>query len=1065
MNIEKIYIDSFGKFERFELDLGSDFNVIYGNNEDGKSTLMAFVRMMFYGDTSRSRNNIREKLRELYRPWHSDRMGGSIRFCADGARYQLDRNFGKTNSSDKIKITNLDTGADIPLMRNQEPGQIFFDLGLEAFEKSVFIGQNGSLISGTGKDDEIMQRLLNLVTTGEENTSYKKVADKLDAARQKLQGKQKAKGLLPESHSKLAQLRTERDQALQNEQAKANAQFEIERMREQQLELSGKRDVFRSRLKLLAVDKEQQELEKAIKRRKELDQKTDELLKLKRELERPDIVLDDSFIVAAEQKINEYNQLINNLEETEVQQQEQQKKLEELQSAAIREIPEGRTETLRQLEKDIAQTERERNALSDEIDKLQELSNLEQEHAELTSSLETGKTALAEIKEATEFASEKYEKLKQERQDHLNAQKGLKNEIEEAQRLNRQAELELNNAQNKLKSVSDQFNLRISMAEQQLEKARQPQVYQEDIPACREIKKPLVAAGIAIALLSLILGIIVDPFLFLLIIAAAIILVFSVRKVPARTITRQSTDPRAVEQAEKQLQQEQFIFNQDKTSAEQELEAVHVKNQEAAAQEETLRKQAAELDEILAKAEQQLESADSDYDEKKAQLAKLQADFEALEKQIEGKKASIADKRGPIIEKRAADDFETDVLISENQKQLAELNQKYNQMAQSLATGLADFDVQTLEEIYQLEKLWNSHKLQLEAAAKSAGESAEKIAELKQKLTGKKQELLDFVSSYKTAESVDHVLVLLDELEHKIARINNLNAEIIGYQSSFKDTENKAIPELEAQLQQVSQLLNELKASSGPTASNETSELVEPGDTIEPGASSEPVDLNTLEQRISDLEVQINELGGRIAGSEGSIREKYRKLRNVSQIDNEIEQMEEKIEKISTDLDVLGIAAKAMEEAFEEVQRSFGPLVNTRTAAIFKELTQGKYSNVAVSRDFSITFENSSDRSLREWGYLSSGTIDQAYLALRLAITELVTNGKEALPLLLDDIFTLYDDTRAAEGMRFISEYHQNGDKAQQVLLFTCHSRIADMGAKLGANSIILARDVDYDDA
>ena len=195
-----------------------------------------------------------------------------------------------------------------------------------------------------------------------------------------------------------------------------------------------------------------------------------------------------------------------------------------------------------------------------------------------------------------------------------------------------------------------------------------------------------------------------------------------------------------------------------------------------------------------------------------------------------------------------------------------------------------------------------------------------------------------------------------------------------------------------------------------------------------------------------------------MSGSEGSIREKYRKLRNVSQIENEIEQLEEKYQRIREDHEILGIAANAMEEAFEEVQRSFGPLVNTRTAAIFKELTQGKYSNVAVSRDFAITFENSSDRTLREWGYLSSGTIDQAYLALRLAITELVTEGKEALPLLLDDIFTLYDDTRAAEGMRFVSDYRQKDDKSQQVILFTCHSRIADMGIKLGANSVELAK-------
>ena len=48
MKIKAIDIAAFGKFKNFHLDLSDGLSVIYGQNEKGKSTLMAFVRMMFY---------------------------------------------------------------------------------------------------------------------------------------------------------------------------------------------------------------------------------------------------------------------------------------------------------------------------------------------------------------------------------------------------------------------------------------------------------------------------------------------------------------------------------------------------------------------------------------------------------------------------------------------------------------------------------------------------------------------------------------------------------------------------------------------------------------------------------------------------------------------------------------------------------------------------------------------------------------------------------------------------------------------------------------------------------
>ena len=56
MKIDSIYIESFGKFKNYKLDFKDGMNIIYGDNEAGKSTIMAFIEMMFYGRTAQEKS-------------------------------------------------------------------------------------------------------------------------------------------------------------------------------------------------------------------------------------------------------------------------------------------------------------------------------------------------------------------------------------------------------------------------------------------------------------------------------------------------------------------------------------------------------------------------------------------------------------------------------------------------------------------------------------------------------------------------------------------------------------------------------------------------------------------------------------------------------------------------------------------------------------------------------------------------------------------------------------------------------------------------------------------------
>ncbi len=70
---------------------------------------------------------------------------------------------------------------------------------------------------------------------------------------------------------------------------------------------------------------------------------------------------------------------------------------------------------------------------------------------------------------------------------------------------------------------------------------------------------------------------------------------------------------------------------------------------------------------------------------------------------------------------------------------------------------------------------------------------------------------------------------------------------------------------------------------------------------------------------------------------------------------------------------------------------------------------------------------------------LSRGTVDQLYLAVRLAVCDLALPAADPAPLVLDDALTDFDDGRMALALESLEEYA----RGRQVLLFTCHGREA----------------------
>ena len=151
------------------------------------------------------------------------------------------------------------------------------------------------------------------------------------------------------------------------------------------------------------------------------------------------------------------------------------------------------------------------------------------------------------------------------------------------------------------------------------------------------------------------------------------------------------------------------------------------------------------------------------------------------------------------------------------------------------------------------------------------------------------------------------------------------------------------------------------------------------------------------------------------------------------------ERLTAKIAVLNDEYDAIALAMETLEEANSELQNRFAPQLGQRAAELFSLLTDGAYSDVALDRSFHLAAAPAGDPIRRDAQLLSAGAGGQLYLAVRLAVCELVLPREDAPPLVLDDALADFDDRRCRTALRLLKEEA----KRRQILLFTCHSREA----------------------
>ena len=183
MKIENMKINAYGRLHNVNINLTEGINIIQGKNESGKSTLLKFIINSFYG-TSKNKKGKDISDYEKFKPWDGEDFSGKLKYKLDnGNSFEIYREFNKKNP--KIFNENLEEISKQFNIDKNKGNEFFYEqtkIDEELFLTTSAILQQEIKIE-KNKQTTLIQKIANLVGTGDDNVSFKRAIERLDRRR------------------------------------------------------------------------------------------------------------------------------------------------------------------------------------------------------------------------------------------------------------------------------------------------------------------------------------------------------------------------------------------------------------------------------------------------------------------------------------------------------------------------------------------------------------------------------------------------------------------------------------------------------------------------------------------------------------------------------------------------------------------------------------------------------------------------------------------------------------------------------------------------------------------
>lgn len=206
--------------------------------------------------------------------------------------------------------------------------------------------------------------------------------------------------------------------------------------------------------------------------------------------------------------------------------------------------------------------------------------------------------------------------------------------------------------------------------------------------------------------------------------------------------------------------------------------------------------------------------------------------------------------------------------------------------------------------------------------------------------------------------------------------------------------------------------------------------------------------ISLLTKEINSLQEKQNNCSDVIEKQQKLQWELEKKLELLSNYKTQMEVLRHTLaenDRLSQEIAAIDLARDTMTELSASIRDSFGLYLNKTASELIDGITGGIYTSISIDENLN-AFMNTPNR-LIPLEQVSSGTMDQIYLALRLAAARLIQSSQEEqMPLIFDDSFVLYDEDRLKSALKWLQTAYTG-----QIIIFTCHQREAQM---LTANQI-----------
>ncbi|HKJ03421.1 MAG TPA: hypothetical protein VJ997_13230, partial [Longimicrobiales bacterium] len=232
----------------------------------------------------------------------------------------------------------------------------------------------------------------------------------------------------------------------------------------------------------------------------------------------------------------------------------------------------------------------------------------------------------------------------------------------------------------------------------------------------------------------------------------------------------------------------------------------------------------------------------------------------------------------------------------------------------------------------------------------------------------------------------------------------------------------------------------------------------------ERGGDSWTVDEDDLARRkaqVEELTERIETLATRAEALDRDIAH-LQEDETVDAVDGEIASLQQEEAVLFRERDRLWVLAQVLKEADRRFREEHQPDLLRRAGSHLSALTGGRYDRIAVDESGAVGRFQLGGGALPDPGSLvplahpiSTGTLEQAYLALRLAIVDHLDQGLEKLPLFVDEVLVNWDERRRRRGVELLGTLSRH----RQIFVFTCHRRIAEELQAVGARILELATD------